>query len=301
MRVFLVQTAHGLSAPPGGYRSNLGFLRQLRSYSHAVAKSCYVFDEEIDESAAKAKAKGIDPEIQHLPGLDLGRNPQTGLERYVPVTKFIDEDGIHNLIISRTTHLLQRDNYALKHGDLPTTFFVYSTWTYLDGGRIPMRRTNVERTKIGLVNACALKGLPTFVELAKRLPHIQIESETTNTERDIWNRAKVLLIPSLRGIPVVASNAGGLPEAKIGLPYCIPVKTVTGEVDPETGDYIVSKQDLAPWEDAVTKLMARDTAHYEEQSDYTARRAVQWTRELDQRAQEKWLLGMRWQSSGGPN
>jgi hypothetical protein len=102
MRVFLVQTAHGLSAPSGGYRSNLGFLRQLRSYGHAVAQSCYAFDVEIDESATKAKAKGIDPEIQHLPGLDLGKDPQTGLERYVPVTKFIDEDGIHNLAISRT-------------------------------------------------------------------------------------------------------------------------------------------------------------------------------------------------------
>ena len=134
----------------------------------------------------------------------------------------------------------------------------------------------------------------------------RIESETTDTEKDIWDRVKVLLVPSvcneawgavvteaqLRGIPVVASNAGGIPEAKIGLPYCIPVKPVTGEVDPETGDYIVPEQDLAPWEDALTKLMARDTTHYKELSDYTARRAVQWIRGLDPWAQEKWLLGM---------
>ncbi|KAK4129879.1 hypothetical protein BT67DRAFT_437442 [Trichocladium antarcticum] len=36
----------------------------------------------------------------------------------------------------------------------------------------------------------------------------------------------------------IASNAGGLPKAKIGLPYYILVKTVTGERHPNS-DYIV--------------------------------------------------------------
>jgi hypothetical protein len=64
-------------------------------------------------------------------------------------------------------------DYAMKHGNLKTTFFVHATWTYLEGGKIPMRRTNVDKTEVGLVNACALKGLPIFIELAKKLPHIQ--------------------------------------------------------------------------------------------------------------------------------
>jgi glycosyltransferase involved in cell wall biosynthesis len=96
----------------------------------------------------------------------------------------------------------------------------------------------------------------------------------------------------LRGIPVIASNAGGIPEAKIDLPYVIPVNAVTGEVDPKTGDYIVPEQDMAPWVDAVASLMAQDTSEYEELSDYTARKTVQWIRSLDPRAQEKWLLSM---------
>lgn len=134
----------------------------------------------------------------------------------------------------------------------------------------------------------------------------RIEPSTTDTERDIWDRVKVLLVPSvcneawgavvteaqLRGIPVIASNAGGIPEAKIDLPYVIPVNAVTGEVDPKTGDYIVPEQDMAPWVDAVASLMAQDTSEYEELSDYTARKTVQWIRSLDPRAQEKWLLSM---------
>ena len=81
---------------------------------------------------------------------------------------------------------------------------------------------------------------------------------TTLHTNEIWDRIKVLLAPSiwyeawgivvteaqLRGIPVIASNAGGLREAKLGLPYCIPVKMVNGER--QNGDYIFPEQNIAP-------------------------------------------------------
>ncbi len=102
MRVLLVQTAHGLNAPSGGYRSNLGFLRQLRSYGHTVAQTCYAFDEEIKEAAFKAGSKGVNPKVQPLPAIDLGTDPKTGRNRQVSLTRFVDENNVLNIVVSRT-------------------------------------------------------------------------------------------------------------------------------------------------------------------------------------------------------
>ena len=101
MRVFLVQTAHGLNAPSGGYRSNLGFIRQLGGYGHTVAQTCYAWDDEVEAGVAKAKAKGVNPEFKRLPNIDLGKDPKTGVKRRLRVTKFIDENRILNIVISR--------------------------------------------------------------------------------------------------------------------------------------------------------------------------------------------------------
>lgn len=131
----------------------------------------------------------------------------------------------------------------------------------------------------------------------------RVEPTTQNTD-EIWDRIKVLIVPSLwheawgivvseaqlRGIPVIASNAGGLPEAKIGLPYCIPVKMVTGERH-ANGDYVVAEQDTAPWEEALKKLMT-DREAYESLAKLTATKAAEWLDSLDEHAHEKWLLSM---------
>lgn len=131
----------------------------------------------------------------------------------------------------------------------------------------------------------------------------RVEPTTTNTD-EIWDRIKVLLAPSLwheawgivvseaqlRGIPVIASNAGGLVEAKIDLPYCIPVKEVTGERD-TNGYYVVQDQDIAPWAEALEKIMT-DRAAYQDLQTLTVTKAREWLQGMDTRAHEKWLRSL---------
>ena len=100
----------------------------------------------------------------------------------------------------------------------------------------------------------------------------------------------------LRGIPVIASNAGGLAEAKIGLPFCIPVELVTGARHPN-GDYVVPKQNLDPWVEAVEALVD-NTDQYNIIARLTASESAKWLTGLDERAIEKWLIGMLGEEKG---
>ncbi|KAK3987986.1 hypothetical protein QBC44DRAFT_351449 [Cladorrhinum sp. PSN332] len=197
-------------------------------------------------------------------------------------------------------------DYAWEHGRLKTKFLVHSRNTFLSNKTrgLPIIRNNVDRDEVGMINPCPYKGLSIVLALAKRLPQIkfvtweswgsepehiemlrslpnvQVMPTTLNTT-EIWDRIKVLIAPSiwyeawgivvteaqLRGIPVIASNAGGLPEAKLGLPYCIPVKI------------------------ALVKLMTDDEA-YLALAGLTAVKTGEWIQSLDCRAHEKWLLSM---------
>lgn len=94
----------------------------------------------------------------------------------------------------------------------------------------------------------------------------------------------------LRGIPFIASDAGGLLEAKIGLPYCIPVNLVTGKRHPN-GDYVVPEQDIKQWQEALLELMT-DREAYQALASLTAIKAAEWLRNLDDRAHEKWLRSL---------
>ncbi len=94
----------------------------------------------------------------------------------------------------------------------------------------------------------------------------------------------------LRGIPVIASDAGGLTEAKIGLPYCFEVNMVTGERH-ANGDYVVPDQKTSAWEMALEEMMT-DRREYENLQKDTVTAAQAWLRGMDPRAHEKWLLSM---------
>jgi glycosyltransferase involved in cell wall biosynthesis len=119
---------------------------------------------------------------------------------------------------------------------------------------------------------------------------------------EAWRDIKVLLVPSLwfeawgivlieahlRGIPVISADAGALPEAMLGLRYVIPVNPIKGHRN-EKGAYIVPDQDFEPWVEIVNKLMS-DRSEYEELSTKVRDTTVQWLKNVDESALEKWLL-----------
>jgi glycosyltransferase involved in cell wall biosynthesis len=119
---------------------------------------------------------------------------------------------------------------------------------------------------------------------------------------EAWRDIKVLLVPSiwfeawgivlveahLRGIPVISSNAGALPETMLGLDYVVPVNTIKGKRD-EKGAYIVPEQDVGPWVKTLNKLM-NDRSEYEKLSMQVRDTTEQWLKNIDDAALEKWLV-----------
>ena len=167
---------------------------------------------------------------------------------------------------------------------------------YADLGRF-------ENEFVTLVNPCAVKGISIFLELADRMPAVQFAGVptwgTNHADRaalasrpnvtmldpvdnvdDILRRTRVLLVPSLwaearsrmvveamlRGVPVMASNIGGIPEAKLGVDYLLPVRPIEkyqARIDDQMVPMAdVPAQDIGPWAAALGHLLS-DRAHYE--------------------------------------
>src|SRR6185369_15075391 len=162
-----------------------------------------------------------------------------------------------------------------------------------------------DRSLITMINPCAVKGLSIFLKVAQRLPAHQFGVVpgwgTTADDRralqrlpnirflpnarnidDVLARTCVLLMPSLwyegfglivmesmlRGIPVVASDSGGLVEAKHGTGYVIPVKTIE-RYEPVFDEHsmprpVVRENDPAPWVAALRDLLTDPIAYQRE-------------------------------------
>jgi surfactin synthase thioesterase subunit len=155
-----------------------------------------------------------------------------------------------------------------------------------------------------MVNPCAVKGISIFTALAVAMPDVSFAAiPTWGTNPDdlallrrhrnitlfapvddmatLLRRTRVVLVPSvwaearsrmvvesmIRGIPVIASDVGGLHEAKMGVEYLLPVNPIQhyrAHVDTNMVPIAeVPPQDIAPWQAALHHLLT-DREHYED-------------------------------------
>jgi nucleoside-diphosphate-sugar epimerase len=141
---------------------------------------------------------------------------------------------------------------------------------------------------VTMINPCVLKGLDIFLALARRFPDTPFAAvptwgaddqvrrvladlpnmrilEPSDEIDDILRQTRILLVPSLwpetfgyvvpeamlRGIPVMASNIGGLPEAKLGVDYLMPV--IPARWDGH--QWLYACQDVEPWARSLGQLL----------------------------------------------
>jgi len=155
-----------------------------------------------------------------------------------------------------------------------------------------------ERGFVTFINPCAYKGISIFLKLLELFPRVEFSALPAwgTTEMDharlkelsnvtilepsddigtVLAKTRVLLVPSLlpegfgiivveamlRGIPVIASNAGGLAEAKLGVDYILPVRPIDcyeqGFDSRNSPVPMVPEQNIAPWQDTLHILLTQ--------------------------------------------
>ena len=155
-----------------------------------------------------------------------------------------------------------------------------------------------ERGFVTFINPCAYKGMSIFLKLLELFPDIEFAAlpawgtteadltrlktspnvtilEPSDDIETVLSKTRVLLVPSLwpeafgiivveamlRGIPVIASNVGGLAEAKLGVDYILPVHPIESyekSFDSRSSpDPIVPEQNIAPWQDTLHILLTQ--------------------------------------------
>lgn len=155
---------------------------------------------------------------------------------------------------------------------------------------------NLANRFVTLINPCAGKGQAIFMGLARRMPDVEFAAVptwgTTPTDLEelrslpnitvlppledvdqIYAQSRVVLVPSLwaearsrvpleamaRGIPVLASNVGGMDEAMLGMDYLLPVKAAERYRPASDRSMVpaveITPQDVGPWAEVLTRLL----------------------------------------------
>jgi len=185
---------------------------------------------------------------------------------------------------------------------------------------------------IVMVNPCAVKGISIFLALARRFPRYRFGAlrgwGTTTADlaalRELPNvtllakarlietvlrNTKILLVPSLwaegfglivmeamlYGVPVLASDQGGLPEAKLGTRYVLPVRPIERYRaifdENRMPAAVVPEQDIEPWARALEELMS-DAELYRREADAAREAALRFVGTVRAEAFEEYLLGL---------
>jgi surfactin synthase thioesterase subunit/glycosyltransferase involved in cell wall biosynthesis len=218
--------------------------------------------------------------------------------------------------------------YAREHGELDA---IHVPISLMEPGN-PSLLGRFDNPYVAFANPCAVKGIAIFLELARRMPDVRFAAVptwgTTEEDRaaleslpnvtiigpydqidDLFRQTRVLLVPSvwaearsrivleslLRGVPVLASNTGGIPEAMCGVDYLLPVNPIVryhAAVDehmvpvPE-----VPPQDVTPWEQTLRRLIS-DPEHYAELSAQSRQASFEYLRDLNVAPFEAFLEGL---------
>jgi glycosyltransferase involved in cell wall biosynthesis len=121
----------------------------------------------------------------------------------------------------------------------------------------------------------------------KQVPNIQLLKPTEKID-EIYRQSRIILVPSLwpegksrvilesmlRGIPVLASDSGGNAEAKLGTDFLFPVRVIEGIGEQLDGRMLpipkIPEQDIAPWVDALRRLLSDREFYYQHAADARA-------------------------------
>ncbi len=173
-----------------------------------------------------------------------------------------------------------------------------------------------DRGMITMINPCAVKGISIFIDLARafpehafgalpgwgttqvdlaelaKLPNVTVLSSVRKIE-EVLARTRILLMPSLwfegfgliameamlRGVPVIASDTGGLVEAKRGTGFVVPVKPVERYEavfdERNMPKLVIPSQNIEPWRAALTLLLS-DRSAYEEERERSQGAAIEF-------------------------
>jgi len=142
----------------------------------------------------------------------------------------------------------------------------------------------------------------------QELPNVTILVNANHIE-EILRRTRVLLMPSLwyegfglsvmeallHGIPVIASDSGGLAEAKLGTRFVVPVQPIE-RFEPVFDEHglpapVIPEQDIEPWAGALSSLLT-GASMYAEESRISREKALRFVARIRPGQLEEFLASL---------